>query len=110
MGLRENHGTSKEYNRYASGLSMSASRAPPVVYDHYRITILGSVPAQTASGTAKLEFRIRAEIDKAAVRRNAQRQIAATRLANRAASHVPIHAAVRATTSPLVTRGHQTTV
>jgi hypothetical protein len=81
-----------------------------VVYDHYKVTLLGSVPAQTASGAAKLEFRIRAEIDKAEVRRNAQRQIAATKLANRAAARVPIHAAVRATKSPLVTSGHQTTV
>jgi site-specific DNA recombinase len=71
-----------------------------VVYDHYKVTILGSVPAQTASGAAKLEFCIKAEIDKAEVRRNTARQIAATKLANRAATRRQlVDPAVRATIS-----------
>ena len=40
-----------------------------VIYTCYKIAVLGSVPVQTASGQAKLQFRIRAEIDKSAVRR-----------------------------------------
>jgi hypothetical protein len=82
-----------------------------VVYDHYKVTILGLVPAQTATGAAKLEFRIKAEIGKAEVRRNMARQIAATKLANRAATRRQlVDPAVHATTISLVTSGHQTTV
>jgi len=40
-----------------------------VIYTGYKITVLGSVPLQTASGQAKLQFRVRAEIDKSEVRR-----------------------------------------
>jgi len=40
-----------------------------VIYTGYKITILGSVLVQTASGQVRLQFRIRAEIDKSAVRR-----------------------------------------
>jgi hypothetical protein len=45
-----------------------------VIYRGYKVTITGSVPVQTASGEAKVQFRIKGEIDKAAVRRNAQRR------------------------------------
>jgi hypothetical protein len=40
-----------------------------VIYTGYKITVSGSVPLQTASGQARLQFRIRGEIDKSAVRR-----------------------------------------
>jgi hypothetical protein len=40
-----------------------------VIYNRYKVTVVGSVPVQTASGQARLQFRIRAEIDKSAVRR-----------------------------------------
>jgi hypothetical protein len=40
-----------------------------VRYTGYKITVSGSVPVQAASGKARLQFRIRAEIDKSAVRR-----------------------------------------
>jgi hypothetical protein len=54
-----------------------------VIYNGYKVTITGSVPVQTPSGQTKLQFRIAGEIDKAAVRRNAQRKIAETRMATR---------------------------
>jgi hypothetical protein len=40
-----------------------------VIYSRYKVTVVGSVPVQTASGQAKLEFRIKSEIDQSAVRR-----------------------------------------
>jgi hypothetical protein len=49
-----------------------------VIYTGYKVTVTGSVPVQTTSGQTKLQFRIAGEIDKAAVRRNAQRKIAQT--------------------------------
>jgi hypothetical protein len=55
-----------------------------VIYKGYKVTITGSVPVQTTSGQTKLQFRITGEIDKAAVRRNAQRKIGETRLAKQA--------------------------
>jgi hypothetical protein len=41
-----------------------------VSYTGYKITVTGFVPVQAASGQARLQFRIRAEIDKSAVRRD----------------------------------------
>jgi hypothetical protein len=38
-----------------------------VIYTGYKITVLGSIPLQTASGQSKLQFRIRGEINKATV-------------------------------------------
>ena len=58
-------------------------RVDRVIYKGYKVTIMGSVPVQTTSGQTKLQFRIVGEIDKAAVRRNAQRKIAETRMATR---------------------------
>ena len=55
-----------------------------VIYSGYKVTITGSVPVRTTSGQTRLQFRIVGEIDKAAVRRNAQRKIAETRIAKRA--------------------------
>jgi hypothetical protein len=55
-----------------------------VIYNGYKVTVTGSVAVQTTSGQTRLQFRIAGEIDKAAVRRNAQRKIAETRLAKRA--------------------------
>jgi site-specific DNA recombinase len=40
----------------------------PVIYDRYKVTITGSVPMQSTSGETKLQFRIKGEIDKLAVR------------------------------------------
>ena len=40
----------------------------------YKVTVTGSVPVQTASGASTMQFRIRGEIDKAAVRKNAQQR------------------------------------
>jgi hypothetical protein len=40
-----------------------------VIYTGYKIAVSGSVPVHAASGQARLQFRIRAEIDKSAVRR-----------------------------------------
>jgi DNA invertase Pin-like site-specific DNA recombinase len=39
-----------------------------VIYNRYRVTIVGSVPVQAASGETKLPFRIEGEIDPNAVR------------------------------------------
>src|SRR5919106_481792 len=39
-----------------------------VIYDRYKVAIAGSVPVQSASGEAKLPFRIEDEIDQKAVR------------------------------------------
>jgi hypothetical protein len=40
-----------------------------VIFDHYKITVVGSVPIQTYSGSGTLPFRIKGEINKVAVRR-----------------------------------------
>jgi site-specific DNA recombinase len=40
-----------------------------VIYSRYKVTVVGFVPVQTASGQAKLQFRIKGEIDQSAVRR-----------------------------------------
>jgi site-specific DNA recombinase len=45
-----------------------------VIYNRYNVTILGSIPVQSASGETKVQFRIKGEIDKVAVRKNAQRR------------------------------------
>jgi hypothetical protein len=34
-----------------------------VIYNRYNVTIVGSVPVQSASGEAKLQFRIEGKID-----------------------------------------------
>jgi hypothetical protein len=34
-----------------------------VAYDRYKVTVMGSVPVQTAPGQTKLHFRIRSEIN-----------------------------------------------
>jgi hypothetical protein len=39
-----------------------------VIYNRYQVTIVGSVPIQSASGATKLQFRIEGEIDPKAVR------------------------------------------
>ena len=52
-----------------------------MIYNGYKATVTGSVPVQTTSGQTKLQFRIVGEIDKAAVRKNAQRKIAERRIA-----------------------------
>ena len=39
-----------------------------VIYNRYKVTIVGSVPVQSASGEIKLQFRIEDEIDQKAVR------------------------------------------
>jgi hypothetical protein len=39
-----------------------------VIYNRYKVTIVGSVPVQSASGETKLKFRIEGEIDPKAVR------------------------------------------
>jgi hypothetical protein len=40
-----------------------------VIFDHYKITVVGSVPIQTGTGASTLPFRIKGEINKVAVRR-----------------------------------------
>jgi hypothetical protein len=45
-----------------------------VIYNRYDITIVGSVPVQSASGDAKLPFRIEGKIDIKAVRSEACRK------------------------------------
>jgi site-specific DNA recombinase len=47
-----------------------------VTYDHYKVTVLGSVPVQTASGQKKLHFRIRSEINITKVRSQSCRKAA----------------------------------
>jgi hypothetical protein len=49
-----------------------------VIYDHYHVTITGSISVNTASGETKLQFRIEGEIEKKAVRMNAARKAQAT--------------------------------
>jgi hypothetical protein len=43
-----------------------------VIYNRYKVAIMGSVPVQSASGEAKLQFRIEGEIDQKAVRSRPQ--------------------------------------
>jgi Recombinase zinc beta ribbon domain len=51
-----------------------------VIYNRYDITIVGSVPVQSASGDAKLPFRIEGKIDIKAVRSSAGRKAALEQL------------------------------
>jgi hypothetical protein len=39
-----------------------------VIYKGYKVTVTGSVPVQTASGETKLQFRLKGEINRTAVR------------------------------------------
>jgi site-specific DNA recombinase len=41
-----------------------------VIYNRYNVTLVGSVPVQSASGETKLQFRVEGEIDGRAVRRS----------------------------------------
>jgi site-specific DNA recombinase len=47
-----------------------------VIYDHYEVTLLGSVPLRTATGSTKLPFRILGTINIKKVRSEAQRKAA----------------------------------
>jgi hypothetical protein len=47
-----------------------------VIYNPYSVTIVGSVPVQSASGETKLLFRIEGKIDIAALRSAASRSAA----------------------------------
>jgi hypothetical protein len=44
------------------------SHVERVIYNRYKVVIVGSVPVQSASGETKLQFRIEGEIDAKAVR------------------------------------------
>jgi hypothetical protein len=62
-----------------------------VIYRRYDVTIVGSVPVQSASGDTKLPFRIEGKIDIKAVRSKAGRTAALEQL--RAKSDVAVVAA-----------------
>jgi hypothetical protein len=47
-----------------------------VIYDHYDVTVTGSVPVQTTTGASKLPFRIQGIINIKKVRSDAQRKAA----------------------------------
>jgi hypothetical protein len=47
-----------------------------VIYDHYEINVIGSVPVQTTTGASKLPFRIQGTINIKKVRSEAQRKAA----------------------------------
>jgi hypothetical protein len=47
-----------------------------VIFDHYKVTVVGAVPLQTASEISKLAFRIEGKIDIAAIRSAASRRAA----------------------------------
>jgi hypothetical protein len=47
-----------------------------VIYDHYEVTVTGSVPVQTTTGAGKLPFRIQGTINIKKVRAEAQRKAA----------------------------------
>jgi site-specific DNA recombinase len=53
-----------------------------VIFDHYKITVVGSVPIQTGTGADRLPFRIKGEINKIAVRRGLFAKKAALEQAN----------------------------
>ena len=71
-------------NSFLHTKAVNVDHIERVIYTGYKVTVTGSVPVQTTSGQTRLQFRITGEIDKAAVRRNAQRKIAETRIAKRA--------------------------
>ena len=41
-----------------------------IIYDRYKVTVVGSIPIQALSGNTKLHFQIKGEIDKKKVRVN----------------------------------------
>jgi hypothetical protein len=45
-----------------------ADHVERVIYNRYKVTIVGSVPVEPASGATKVQFRIEGEIDQKAVR------------------------------------------
>jgi hypothetical protein len=47
-----------------------------VIYDHYEVTVIGSVPVQTTTGASKLPFRIHGTVNIKKVRSEAQRKAA----------------------------------
>jgi hypothetical protein len=53
-----------------------------VIFDHYKITVVGSVPIQTVTGADRVPFRIKGEINKVAVRRGLFAKKAALEQAN----------------------------
>jgi hypothetical protein len=56
------------------------------IFDHYNVTVVGSVPIQTGAGAGTLPFRIKGEINKVAVRRGL---FASRRLLAKHASGMP---------------------
>jgi hypothetical protein len=60
--------------RFQAGADFDAKRefllghVERVIYNRYKVTIVGSVPVQSALGQTKLQFRIQGEIDQKAVR------------------------------------------
>ena len=53
-----------------------ADHVERVIFDHYKVTIVGSVLVQTVSGASKLSFRIEGTIDIAAIRSESSRRAA----------------------------------
>jgi hypothetical protein len=60
-----------------------------VIYNRYNVTIAGSVTVQTASGEAKLPFRIEGKIDIAAIRSAASRKAALKAMRTMAPASAP---------------------
>jgi hypothetical protein len=53
-----------------------------VVFDHYKVTVIGSVPVTAGSGASSIPFRIKGEINRVAVRRGLFAREAAREQAN----------------------------
>jgi hypothetical protein len=53
------------------------------VYNRDKVTITGFVPVQSAAGETKLQFRIKGEIDRAAVRKEGIRRRVESKRAGR---------------------------
>ena len=53
-----------------------------VVFDHYKVTVIGSVPVTASSGASSIPFRIEGEINHVAVRKGLFAREAAREQAN----------------------------
>jgi hypothetical protein len=62
-----------------------------VIYDHYRVALIGSVPVQTVSGTSKLPFRMEGVINIKKVRSEALSKAALKIVPGRASRERDLH-------------------
>jgi hypothetical protein len=64
----------RRFRPYTFDKRLLVDHVERVIYNRYSVTIVGSVPVQSATGETKLQFRIEGKIDIAAIRSAASRR------------------------------------